>query len=963
MMKNILKNTAAYCDKLILCLLLATVVVIPLFFDIRLYSVFDFSKVMSLYLLTVAVLVVWAILLAVKQNFRFFHTAIDIPILSYIFIFVISSIISINPIISLLGAYKRFEGLMATLCYIFIFYATVNFVTTKKRVYLFMMSIVSCAAISSIYGIIQRLGFDVFKWSSSGPRVFSSFGNPVFFSAQLVVTLPLAATVFFMKPLSQTKGTSLCTSKNPPIVWIFLIVALVIYTTFWFTNTRACFFALIGGFVLFLFFVFKRIKTEGYKFVALVVSFTLVGVFFNLKHENSIVKRFTERFEEDRKMAESLCSEKGINKIPVFDEVKIVKRPWVANRLPQSESAFSRIFQYLAAIEIVKDYPVLGIGPDTLGIVYQKYLSKIYSVQEGDTYGFPFPRQDRIHNDVLDTTATRGILGLGTYIWLLAAFGIYVGKNYKRLSRQDKILILGLSSGIVSYLIQNEFSFGNTPIVTLFWVMMGLCISIIKINEKEGLGIENCGPGKGMSGIRVNSENKKSRGKKSEHPQVLRRAYTFYRWLGCGSVLLAMGFVTVFVVRFYRADVYFEYGRRILDYERASLPAITEKGLYFIKYAIRLNPYETFYRDELCRTYIQNALRTKDEVWVQKAYIEANNSLKLIPQHFMGFFHLGMIYQMLDEHFGRNTVDLAIDSYKKAIDSDPFQAPFHSNLASLYINQGKQEQAIEELYKAYLIRPDELNHLDRLSNAYLQKGDLEKAFFFSKKIIAQNPSESGYYNNYGALLSKKGVHEESINSFKKAIELNPKEPIYLDNLTRLYISLEKYDESIPYYKKLIELNPAGADTYNNLGTVYRKKKQPLDAIPLYRKAIEIKPDNPVYTYNLASVYVDLGKYGDAKKVLSLFEKTYAGHNYINISLLLANIYSQETDWEKVVSSCNDAIKIDEKSISAYKLLSIAYYNMHQYKLAEKILDKLISLDPNDQGAKDLLVKISNTTKR
>src|SRR3989304_8244482 len=117
-MKSISKKITFYCDKLIIGLLLASVIIIPLFFDIRLYSVFDLSKVMALYLLTIAILVVWSITLVLKTpalRLGLIHTAIDIPILAYIFIFIISSIISINPIMSLFGTYKRFEGLTATL--------------------------------------------------------------------------------------------------------------------------------------------------------------------------------------------------------------------------------------------------------------------------------------------------------------------------------------------------------------------------------------------------------------------------------------------------------------------------------------------------------------------------------------------------------------------------------------------------------------------------------------------------------------------------------------------------------------------------------------------------------------------------------------------------------------------------------------------------------------------------------
>ena len=967
-MSNSLKNVSALCDKLLVGLLMATVIIVPLFFDIRLYSVFDLSKVMALSLLTIVTLVVWSIALVFKHDFKFSHTAIDVPILSYIFIFIISTIISINPIMSLFGTYKRFEGLTATLCYILLFYSIVNFITTKRRVYFFIIAIVTGAFISSMYGIAQHLGFDIFKWSSfEARRVFSTFGNPVFFSAYLVTTLPVAVALFLRDSL-QKKEVSV--SKSVHILWVFLIVSLIIYTTFWFTNTRACFMALIGGFTPFLFLIFKRQTHKKYKFFVLVASFTLIGIFFNIRYDSSIVKRFIEHFTDDAKTdvqpTASSYDKKGIEELPISEQTQFHQRPWIANKFPPSESTFSRIFQYLAAVEIIKDYPAFGIGPDAIGIVYQKYLSNVYSVQEGDIYGFPFPRQDRIHNDILDTAATRGIFGLGTYIWLLTAFGIYVGRNYRRLNNQNKMLVLGLLAGIISYLIQNEFSFGNTPIVTLFWGMMGLCVSIVKINEEEmTLRIEDTG-----LKIKMEGGSEKLRGREGARvvsAQLPRfpsfQIPVFCKWIGCGIALIALGFSTVFIIRFYRADAYFEYGRRILEYEKENLPATTEKGLFFMKHAIRLNPYETFYRDELCRTYIQNALKTNDEAWLQKAYMEANNSLKLIPQHYMGFFHLGMIYQFMAEHFGRNTSDQAIACYQKAIESDPFQAPFHSNLASLYLNKGNLDQAIEELCRTYLIRPEELNHADRLANAYLQKGDFKKALFFSRRTVELNPSEPGYYNNLGAVLSKNGMYEDAINAFKKAIEINPKDPIYLDNLTRLYLSMGKYDELILSYKKLIDLNPSDADYHNNLGAVYKRKKQPKDAIESFQKAVTLKPDNPIYTHNLASAYVDLGDYPYASDILQLFNQAYPNHNYINIHLLLADIYSKNTDWEKVVSECERAIKIDGKSVAAYKILGVAYYNMHNYELAEKTLSQTLTLDPNDQGAKDLLAKISNKIKQ
>jgi tetratricopeptide (TPR) repeat protein len=973
-MNNTFKNVVAYCDKIILVLLITAVIVPQLFFDIRLYSVFDLSKATALYLIVIAILIVWSIILAFKQNFRFSRTPLDISILAFIFVFVISTVISINPIVSLFGTYKRYEGLTPTVCYILVFYAIVNFINTKKRLYLLIISIVAGAVIASCYGILQHLGFDLFKWSSfEARRVFSTFGNPVFFAAYLVMTLPPAVALFFS--YSNKEASAI---KNRKILsWIFFVLFLIVYSAFWLTNTRACFVALIGGLIPLLILIYVNQDTKKYRFIIWVASFIALGIFFNVRPETSVINRFRGDFDTTMNISTDLSDIKVNTSLPVTGS-QTCEKPWIATKLNFDGSTFSRVFQYLAATKIFKDYPLFGIGPDTIGIVYQKYLAKVFTLKEGDP-GFLFPRQDRIHNDILDTVVTRGIFGLGTYIWLLVALGIFVCKSYRQLNNRNKMLMVGLLAGIISYLIQNEFSFGNTPIVTLFWVMMGLCISIVKINNLKLVSEEltanqvlinnNINRAKPFNTSSREKINKLHRGteEKDTFPdktgsRILTR-FNVFKWIGCASVPLAMGFVLVFVLRFYMADAYFEYGRRIMEYEKANLENVTEKGLFFIKHGIRLNPYEIFYRDELCRTYIQMAYKAKDETLVQKAFIEANNTLRLIPQHFMGFFHLGMIYQMLSEVFSRNTLDSAITCYEKAIDSDPFQSPFHFNLGIVYITKGDLGKAIYALYQAYLIQPEDVNCVDRLANVYLQKESFDNALYFAKKTVKLNPSEPGYYNNLGAILGRKGMYEESIIAFKKAIELNPNEPIYLDNLTKMYLSIGKYDELISFYEKQLATNPSVDGYHNNLGAIYKMNRRFEDAIKYFKQAVELKPENPVYTYNLATAYVELGKHNDAKMTLQMFNKTYSNHDYININLLLADFYLKNADWSKVISECEQALRIDKNSIIAYKFLGTAYYSMNNYELAEKALSTALTLDANDQEAKDLLAKIQNKTKK
>lgn len=329
----------------------------------------------------------------------------------------------------------------------------------------------------------------------------------------------------------------------------------------------------------------------------------------------------------------------------------------------------------------------------------------------------------------------------------------------------------------------------------------------------------------------------------------------------------------------------------------------------------------------------------------------------VIPQHFVGFFHFGMIYQMLSEKFNRPTADQAIDFYNKAIEMDPFQAQFHGNLGFLYRNKGDIEHALKEFYLAYLIRPTDLTYLEQLTNIYLQKGEAEKALYFAKKTVEINPSEPVYYNNFGAIFLKKGMTDRAIESFKKALELNPEGQVYLENLTKTCLSFGKYDELMECYKKLIERNPYVADYYNNIAVIYKRKQQYDDAIQFSQKAVELAPDNPIYTHNLAGEYVDVQNYDRAEVLLREFNRSYNDHGYINIHLLLADIHLKKLNWESAVNECRKAIKIEEKSIDAHRILGIAYYNMKQYELAKNALNKTLILAPGDKIAQELLEKI------
>lgn len=135
----------------------------------------------------------------------------------------------------------------------------------------------------------------------------------------------------------------------------------------------------------------------------------------------------------------------------------------------RSESLHSkmtlRLYNWRSALEIVRDYPFLGTGIGTFGIVYP---------------GYKFPQANEVqyaHNWYLQVAAEMGILGLGALFWLLAIFareGIKALRSEKEKSRQA--VLAGLLAGGFAFLFHNlvDMDAYVPEIALLWWAVVGL---------------------------------------------------------------------------------------------------------------------------------------------------------------------------------------------------------------------------------------------------------------------------------------------------------------------------------------------------------------------------------------------------------------------------------------------------------------------------------------------------------
>jgi O-antigen ligase len=145
----------------------------------------------------------------------------------------------------------------------------------------------------------------------------------------------------------------------------------------------------------------------------------------------------------------------------------------------KQSSNFDRVRMLQAGQEMIRDFPVLGVGPANVKEVYSLY-------RKADA---PRPRPPHLHNNVVQLWAERGILGLAAYLLLLGLFLRECIRAWKGPQRMwAEIGIAVTVSLTVAGLF--EFNFGDTEV---FYMLLNLFAFVavaverpLPVNEVSG---------------------------------------------------------------------------------------------------------------------------------------------------------------------------------------------------------------------------------------------------------------------------------------------------------------------------------------------------------------------------------------------------------------------------------------------------------------------------------------------
>ena len=189
--------------------------------------------------------------------------------------FLLSGIVSfsISPF-----KFTSFEELTRRVLYIGIFLVALIEFGSSEKVNRMFRWILAATFIAVFYGLVQFLELDPFIWKQAfGDRIFSTFGNPNFFAAFLVLVTPLILTFFDFSELEQTKRT---------IVSLVLVAAIgILYCFMQFLGKEGLMRMGSLGTSAFLFFV----ENKTYAFFFLLLASLCLMVLLKMKSKKLLV--------------------------------------------------------------------------------------------------------------------------------------------------------------------------------------------------------------------------------------------------------------------------------------------------------------------------------------------------------------------------------------------------------------------------------------------------------------------------------------------------------------------------------------------------------------------------------------------------------------------------------------------------------------------------------------------------
>lgn len=217
----------------------------------------------------------------------------------------------------------------------------------------------------------------------------------------------------------------------------------------------------------------------------------------------------------------------------------------------------------------------------------------------------------------------------------------------------------------------------------------------------------------------------------------------------------------------------------------------------------------------------ENALFRKAQLAAQKGQFSKaiqlySTILKDNPQNYAAYASRALAYERLpykDAAERDKNRERAAEDYLKAISLNYRRPELFNNLAALYIDQGRYDDALWRLNQALALRPNYFMALINRGVAQSQQGKIGPALLDFAAAEKLNPQSPLLYLNRGLAQFAAGYYEAAAQDYTQMMELDPQNPRPYLERGRAFMKMNYYQNALNDFEQAIALNPKYALPY------------------------------------------------------------------------------------------------------------------------------------------------------
>ena len=351
-----------------------------------------------------------------------------------------------------------------------------------------------------------------------------------------------------------------------------------------------------------------------------------------------------------------------------------------------SESGEIRKIVWTGAIDVWKNYPILGSGLETFAFAYYNFRPLEHNLVSEWDYLY-----NKAHNEFLNIAATTGSIGLLSYaILVFASIYLFLKEN-----RKKRLILIALLSGYVSILVTNFFGFSVVPVGLQFFLYPAFAIALRESGSKNNE----------LSKVELSTIHKVS----------------------IGIVIILASYFLVLISRYWYAD--FVYAKGKLENDSGNFI----EGKKLLIKAVNLSESEAIFWDELSQssTGIALALYEKEDQeraqdFADFAIAESEKAIQLSPAN-VNLKRNGAILFIKLSVINPNYLINARDTLLSATAQAPTDAKLFYNLGLVYIRTGEIDKAIETLEETIEMKTNYRNARFALALVLIDEGEKKQA--------------------------------------------------------------------------------------------------------------------------------------------------------------------------------------------------------------------------------------------